>query len=50
MAFAAQSLEAGPADLSLCAGATASVRILYVDDEPDIREVVEISLGLDPAF
>jgi len=24
--------------------------VLYVDDEPDIREVVEISLGLDPAF
>jgi CheY-like chemotaxis protein len=28
----------------------ASVRILHVDDEPDIREVVEISLGLEPAF
>jgi CheY-like chemotaxis protein len=28
----------------------ASVSVLYVDDEPDIREVVEISLGLDPAF
>jgi CheY-like chemotaxis protein len=27
-----------------------SVRVLHVDDEPDIREVVEISLGLDPAF
>jgi CheY-like chemotaxis protein len=26
------------------------VRVLHVDDEPDIREVVEISLGLDPAF
>jgi CheY-like chemotaxis protein len=25
-------------------------RILHVDDEPDIREVVEISLGLDPDF
>src|SRR6202051_757218 len=25
-------------------------RILHVDDEPDIREVVEISLGLDPVF
>jgi two-component system OmpR family response regulator len=25
-------------------------RILHVDDEPDIREVVEISLGLDPGF
>jgi CheY-like chemotaxis protein len=24
------------------------LRILHVDDEPDIREVVEISLGLDP--
>jgi CheY-like chemotaxis protein len=27
-----------------------SVRILYVDDEPDIREVVDISLGLNPSF
>jgi len=25
-----------------------ALRILHVDDEPDIREVVEISLGLDP--
>jgi CheY-like chemotaxis protein len=25
-------------------------RILHVDDEPDIREVVELSLGLDPHF
>jgi two-component system OmpR family response regulator len=50
MSFAAQSPEAGPADHSWHSSATASVRILYVDDEPDIREVVEISLGLDPAF
>jgi CheY-like chemotaxis protein len=28
----------------------APVNILYIDDEPDIREVVEISLGLDPVF
>jgi two-component system OmpR family response regulator len=27
-----------------------TVRILHVDDEPDIREVVELSLGLDPDF
>lgn len=27
-----------------------SLRILHVDDEPDIRDVVELSLGLDPAF
>jgi CheY-like chemotaxis protein len=27
-----------------------SVRILHVDDEPDIREVVELSLGIDPDF
>jgi CheY-like chemotaxis protein len=27
-----------------------AVRVLHVDDEPDIREVVEISLGFDPAF
>jgi two-component system, cell cycle response regulator len=26
------------------------IRILHVDDEPDIREVVEISLGIDPDF
>jgi two-component system OmpR family response regulator len=28
----------------------ASIRVLHVDDEPDLREIVEISLGLDPAF
>jgi CheY-like chemotaxis protein len=27
-----------------------TIRVLHVDDEPDIREVVEVSLGLDPAF
>jgi CheY-like chemotaxis protein len=27
-----------------------TVRVLHVDDEPDIREVVELSLGLDPTF
>jgi CheY-like chemotaxis protein len=27
-----------------------ALRILHVDDEADIREVVELSLGLDPAF
>ena len=27
-----------------------ALRILHVDDEPDIREVVELSLRLDPAF
>jgi CheY-like chemotaxis protein len=27
-----------------------SLRILHVDDEPDIRELVELSLGLDPEF
>jgi CheY-like chemotaxis protein len=26
------------------------VRILHVDDEQDIREIVELSLGLDPQF
>lgn len=26
------------------------MRVLYVDDEPDIREIAEISLGLDPDF
>jgi CheY-like chemotaxis protein len=27
-----------------------AIRLLHVDDEPDIREVVEISLALDPDF
>jgi CheY-like chemotaxis protein/HPt (histidine-containing phosphotransfer) domain-containing protein len=27
-----------------------ALRILHVDDEPDIRELVDLSLGLDPAF
>jgi CheY-like chemotaxis protein len=27
-----------------------TIRILYVDDEPDIREVATMSLELDPAF
>jgi CheY-like chemotaxis protein len=27
-----------------------ALRILHVDDEPDIREVVNMSLGLDPDF
>ena len=27
-----------------------AVRVLHVDDEPDIREIVELSLGLDPDF
>jgi two-component system OmpR family response regulator len=27
-----------------------TLRILHVDDEPDIREVVELSLALDPDF
>jgi two-component system OmpR family response regulator len=27
-----------------------TLRVLHVDDDPDIREVVEISLGLDPGF
>ena len=26
------------------------MRVLYVDDEPDIREIAEMSLSLDPAF
>jgi CheY-like chemotaxis protein len=27
-----------------------SMRILHVDDEPDIREIVDMSLGLNPEF
>jgi CheY-like chemotaxis protein len=27
-----------------------SIRILHVDDEPDIREIVDLSLGLNPEF
>jgi two-component system OmpR family response regulator len=26
------------------------IRVLHIDDEPDIREVAELSLGLDPGF
>ena len=26
------------------------MRVLYVDDEPDIREIAELALGLDPEF
>lgn len=26
------------------------LRVLYVDDEPDIREIVELALGLDPGL
>ena len=25
-----------------------ALRVLHVDDEPDIREVVELALGFDP--
>jgi len=32
------------------AAAKAFERVLYVDDEPDIREVVELSLGLMPGL
>jgi CheY-like chemotaxis protein len=27
-----------------------TIRILHVDDEPDIREIVDMSLGLNPDF
>ena len=27
-----------------------AIRILHVDDEPDIREIVDLSLGLNPEF
>ncbi|MCX7931508.1 MAG: response regulator [Rhodovarius sp.] len=26
------------------------MKVLYVDDEPDIREIVEVALSLDPAI
>lgn len=26
------------------------MHVLYVDDEPDIREIAELALGFDPAF
>ena len=26
------------------------MRVLYVDDEPDIREIAEMALSLDPSF
>ena len=39
--------RAGAAKQGSC---MSSLRVLHVDDEPDIREVVEMSLGLDPEF
>jgi two-component system OmpR family response regulator len=27
-----------------------TLRVLYVDDDPDLRDVVGLSLGLDPGF
>lgn len=27
-----------------------TIEVLYVDDEPDIREIAELALGLDPDF
>jgi CheY-like chemotaxis protein len=27
-----------------------TIKVLFVDDEPDIRTIVEIALGLDPAI
>ena len=27
-----------------------TIQVLHVDDEPDIREVAEVTLGLDPDF
>ncbi|MBN8809328.1 MAG: response regulator [Sphingomonas sp.] len=29
---------------------TAPLSLLYVDDDPDIRTIVEMALGLDPSF
>ncbi|MGA7806458.1 response regulator [Bradyrhizobium sp.] len=28
----------------------AAIRVLHIDDEADLREIIEISLGLDPTF
>ena len=39
-----------PTPAATTAARMAGLRILHVDDEPDIREVVELSLSLDPAF
>jgi two-component system OmpR family response regulator len=27
-----------------------AIRILHIDDEADLREIIEVSLGLDPGF
>ena len=27
-----------------------TIRTLFVEDEPDVREIVEVALGLDPEF
>lgn len=41
-------ISIGPRSFASCPGT--AIRILHVDDEPDIREVVELSLGLEPDF
>ena len=45
---AAAGGRAGAAAERSQGGRMTAVRVLHVDDEPDIREVVELSLGLDP--
>jgi CheY-like chemotaxis protein len=42
--------QLSPATAQAAAARITALRILHVDDEPDIREVVELSLSLDPAF
>lgn len=41
---------ASPAPIPVTGVRMTALRILHVDDEPDIREVVELSLSLDAAF
>ena len=44
-------VSVGPPFFARCQGdQVPAIRILHVDDEPDVREVVELSLGLEPDF
>jgi CheY-like chemotaxis protein len=50
MSSSTSPLAARPEHSTAIGDRMTSLRILHVDDEPDIREVVELSLSLDPGF
>jgi CheY-like chemotaxis protein len=43
-------MESGPLSNPVEEAGMPRLRVLYVDDEPDIREIVELALGLDPTL